>query len=220
MDRSGEFSLIGMMTRLESWLAIVYLWISFPLGTFYFILFITWFSLGIGLAILIVGVPLLGLMLAAARALAGAERQLANWFLDVRIPAPVSADYSWVHPLQSFKSLLTDPATWKGFAFLLLKFPLGIVSFVTSFVLILCSIALMLAPLAYPYEDHVYFGRHVNTPAAAAVCFLVGVGLGLAALLISTGLAVIWRTLAQALLGPARTRLRQEAFRTGPVIIP
>jgi hypothetical protein len=220
MAPSGEFSFWGILTRLETWLGIVYLLISFPLGVFYFSLFLTWLLLGIGLTFLVVGIPILGLMFAAARALAGAERQLANWLLESHIPAPAPGAVSLLHPWKAFKALLGDPATWKGFAFLVLKFPLGILSFVLCIVLVSASIALIFTPLIYRHESMVFFHSTIDTPAAAAFCFLGGLLLGCVSLYVSAGLAAGWRALAQALLGPARTVAAQEAVRTGPIVIP
>ena len=128
---------------------LIYLLISMPLGVFYFCLFMVWFFLGLGLSFIAIGIPILGLMFLAARALAGFERQLANLLLDAGIAPGRHIEDAWGHPWRSFKACLTDSFTWKGLVFLMLKFPLGLVSFIVSIVLVSLSVGLILTPFLY-----------------------------------------------------------------------
>ena len=60
--------------------------LGLPLGIAYFTWLVTGFSVGLGLAITIVGIPILTLVLACVRPLLAAERAIANALLGARIP--------------------------------------------------------------------------------------------------------------------------------------
>jgi putative sensor protein len=61
--------------------------LGLPLGTAYFTWLVTGVSTGIGLAITLVGIPLLTLVLAGVRPLPAGERALANALIDADVPA-------------------------------------------------------------------------------------------------------------------------------------
>ena len=65
---TGLKRLFGVVTNPQSYLNIVYLLLAFPLGTFYFVFLVTGLSLGAGLSITLLGIPLLGLVLEIGRA--------------------------------------------------------------------------------------------------------------------------------------------------------
>src|SRR5919106_5651844 len=63
--------------------------LGLPLGVAYFTWFVTGLASGLGLAITLIGIPLLTLVLASVRPLLAAERALANTLLGTDI-APVA----------------------------------------------------------------------------------------------------------------------------------
>lgn len=209
----------GVVMRAESYLRLIYLLISLPLGVFYFCLFLTWFFLGLGLSFIVIGIPILGLMFLAVRVLAGFERQLANWLLDTGIAPGRPMNDAWAHPWQSFKACLADSFTWKGLVFLLLKFPLGLVSFIVSVVLGCLSVGLILTPLLYRHAPVTFFDWQVTSPEGALGCLLVGLVVGVLTLHVTNGLAALWRGLSGAMLTCAYPA-PATAARSGPVIIP
>nr|QNO47354.1 hypothetical protein LNGCCOLK_00031 [Methanosarcinales archaeon ANME-2c ERB4] len=81
----------GVAARGQTYLNIIYLLLSFPLGTAYFVFLVTGLLLGLSLSIVWVGIPILLLMLAAWWGLVVFERQLAIWLLHVDIP-PMSRE--------------------------------------------------------------------------------------------------------------------------------
>ncbi len=125
----------------------LYLLLAFPLGTFYFILLVTGFSLGIGLLIVWVGIPILVGLLLLARLLGAMERALANGLLGTHIRAlpPVEAGTLW----ERLKRLLVSGMTWRSVAYLFVRFPLGIVAFVLLVTLLVAPVAMILTPLYY-----------------------------------------------------------------------
>ena len=101
----------------------------FPLGLFYFVFLVTGLSVGLGLVVIWVGIPIL-LVVAGAWWLFGAfERVQAKYLLgaDVR-PAPRA--WETVNGVWGkIKAHFGSGATWKDLLYLLAKLPFGIVSF-------------------------------------------------------------------------------------------
>jgi hypothetical protein len=140
---------LELMTARQTYLRMAYLLLAFPLGTLYFIVITTGLSVGFGLAIVIVGLPVLVLTLLCWLLFARVERGLAIHLLGARlrpmsIPGP--------NPRRARERLLktvTDPVTWKSLAYLLLEFPFGIFTFTIGLILITVSISLVLYPAVY-----------------------------------------------------------------------
>ncbi|HSU80879.1 MAG TPA: sensor domain-containing protein, partial [Thermoanaerobaculia bacterium] len=103
----------------------------------------------------------------------------------------------------------SNPVTWKGMGFLLLKFPLGLVSFVSAVTLLPISGALLLAPLLWEMGvldigdiDGVVF--QVDSIGGAWVCAVVGLVMLFLSLNLLNALAWLWRGTATVLLGSDR----------------
>lgn len=60
MSVSKKRGFFGVVAEPRSYLNIVYLLLAFPLGTFYFVFLVTGLSLGFGLIITLVGIPIGG----------------------------------------------------------------------------------------------------------------------------------------------------------------
>ena len=74
MSESRRAPFFGVVAEPQSYINILYLFLSFPLGIAYFVFLVTGISLGFGLAIIWVGVPILVLVLAGSWALCQLER--------------------------------------------------------------------------------------------------------------------------------------------------
>ncbi|HSS78752.1 MAG TPA: sensor domain-containing protein, partial [Thermoanaerobaculia bacterium] len=116
--------------RWRTYANLLYLLLAFPLGLIYFVFLTVGLTLGYGLTVIWVGIPILALVFAGSWGMSALERRLAIGLLGAEVPpmAPpptASANGFW----QRVKAFLANPVTWKGMAFLLLKLPLGIVSF-------------------------------------------------------------------------------------------
>ncbi len=128
MNDSALTRFFGVVRRPETWLGILFNWLAFPLGLFYFVFLITGLSLGVGLVVVWVGIPIL-LVVAGAWWLFGAfERVQARYLLGADVPgAPrewEKVDGVWAKLRAHFGS----GATWKDLVYLLAKLPFGIVS--------------------------------------------------------------------------------------------
>ncbi len=201
-ERPPQGGFLHFIVEKRTYLNLVYLLLAFPLGIVYFTFLVTGFSLGVGLLITLLGVPILLAMFAAARGIAAFERQLANHLLDARIaPMPLmpgQGERLWPR----IKALVGSGATWKALAYLLLDFPLGIISFALTVTLLTIPPYLIFLPIYYRWTDFYYAPYHrVDTLAEALLFVPVGIILLPIALAALNGIAAGYRTIACALLG-------------------
>jgi hypothetical protein len=136
----------------RGWTSLTHHLLGLPLGTAYFIWLVTGLSTGIGLAITIVGIPILTLVLAAVRPLLEGERILANALLGTDIARPgltPAAEGGWFARLKAY---WTDGTTWRGVGYLLARFPIGIATFVIAVTAYSVALWALAAPLLAPLE--------------------------------------------------------------------
>jgi len=121
--RRGWFRQLGLDTG--------YSLASFPLAIAAFVVVVTGLSLGAGLLVVWVGVPVLAATLVAARGFAAAERAWLPAVLRRPLPVPVyrQAEGTW---LRRLLTPLRDPQTWLDALHALARFPLAIVGFVVT----------------------------------------------------------------------------------------
>ncbi len=166
--------MFSVVVRPQTYLNILYLLLSFPLGIAYFVFLVTGLSVGFALLIIWVGVPILMAVLAGSWVLCQFERALANALLREDIPvlaprsqAPASltpggsvsgGERLFINAWRRFKAHLSDPVTWTGMLYLLVRFPLGIASFVLVVVLLSVSGAFIAAPTYYWAGDGIDLG--------------------------------------------------------------
>jgi hypothetical protein len=136
---------------------------------------VTGISLGFGLLVIWIGAVILAGVLALCWPLTLFERQLAISLLHVDMP-PRCGDTTPAGGtlFQQAKAHLANPATWKGIAFLFLKFPIGIASFVITITLVSLSLGLLLAPLGYPWVNINIGNLHLSSLSASVVAFCLG----------------------------------------------
>ncbi len=136
-----------MLIEKQTYLNFLYSVIAFPLGILYFIFLCTGLLLGTVLLLIWVGVPFLIFMFDAVWFLASFERKLSIWFFGVKMPV-ISKDIQY-DPIQmkAFLSYLKNRRTWKFVGYLILKFPLGIISVIVPVVFLLLSFFMLYIPL-------------------------------------------------------------------------
>lgn len=124
-----------------------YLLLGLPLGIIGFVVMITGFSLGLGLFITLLGVPVLVATLLFVRAYATLERRLAWSILDAPMPRiEPSTLGSGARIWERLRRLVGSRRTWREVAFVALRLPLGILGFTVVVVII----GLMLGGFAQP----------------------------------------------------------------------
>lgn len=224
MNTNTENLLVRFLTapvQVRTYTNLFYLALAFPLGLFYFVFLLTGLALGFGLTIIWIGLPILAVVLAASWGLAALERRLAILLLGAEVP-PMASEASkqttgiW-NIVQEF---LANPVTWKGLGFLFVKLPMGMLSFVTTLTLLVIPFAFMLAPIAWGFDDVYYNIPFWNVDTFGETLILAGIGfMGLiVSLNVLNGLALVWRELAEAMLGSRRFEVPSEP--TAPPSLP
>jgi len=202
------YNFFKVIIQSKTYLNIFYLLLSFILGIFYFVFLITGLSLGIGLSITLIGIPVLFGTLLLWRVLAGFERQLTTSILNIDISfTPIKKpEEIW----EKIKAYLNDPFTWKSLVYLFIKFPLGIVSFVVLVTLLSVALGLIATPILYHLtEIGILYGTFcvtssnicfINSYFASIIIGIVGVILLFIFLHALNGLAHIHGLLAKSIL--------------------
>src|SRR3982074_484198 len=135
------------MTDSRTYLRILYLLLTFPLGTLSFTVIVPGLSVGLGLALVMVGFLVLILTLLMWLVFARIERELAIHLLGAHIRPMFVPDPTTVSMRQRLLRTLRDPVTWKSLTYLLIEFPFGIFSFTVVVVLVSISLSLVLYPV-------------------------------------------------------------------------
>ena len=189
-------NLLQVYTDPATYKNVAYMLSSFPLGLAYFIFFVVGMSLGVSLVVILVGLPILLFMFAATKGLATFERKLATGLLDADIEPRRYADRG-----QSLAQRIFNRSTLAEMLFLLLKFPLGLASFVLTISLVVMTLGLITAPLTYQVGtvDAPIVGI-VDSMGAALLTSAMGLLLGLVTLPVINAGGRAWRTLVERLL--------------------
>lgn len=185
-----------------------YLLLAFPLGLAHFVIVVTGFTLGISLTLVGVGIPILLLTIEISRSLVSAERHLMQTLLDVNIPIVTHDDETHPHFLARCQAHINDPATWRGLLYLLLKLPLGLISFGLLTIWVSLSLILISAPFTYPLTMIDLGFTQVDTFTKALLCAIFGAGIALLGPYLVKILTDVWIYLGFEMLGeekPKRT---------------
>ncbi|MFT4947013.1 MAG: hypothetical protein ACI8TL_001251 [Natronomonas sp.] len=199
--------IIGSVTDAQTYRNLLYLFLSFPLGLVYFVLAVTGIALGIGLAVIGIGLAILLATVIGLRAIATFERRLANSLLGTTIAEPSDVDRRGNGVVDTAKAYLGAGSTWRGIGFILLKFWLGVLSFVLLVSLLGTALELILLPAAPggAFNIHVVNWTVADT-FRTSTQRLLAVPLGVALLLIAlpmlNGFARVNASVATSLLGP------------------
>ncbi|HEV2028214.1 MAG TPA: sensor domain-containing protein [Candidatus Dormibacteraeota bacterium] len=214
----------------RTYLRIVYLLLAFPLGTLYFVVIITGLSVGAGLAIVVVGFPILVATLLAWLLFGRIERELAVHLLGAQIRPMSIPDSVRRSARQRLLNTLGDPVTWRSLVYVLFEFPFGVFSFTLAVVLITVSLSLILYPVEYAVANILYqqllpgqltgtmwpgvtINGHFDPNVAAGFLFVsaFGVVLGIASLALLNGTAWLWARFAELMLGVDESRMQLAA---------
>jgi len=132
--------------RARTYSSALYLLLALPIGLAAFILLTVGASLGAGLAIVWIGIPILLALLATSRAFAAFDRGLANRLLGTAIPAPAAQRSRGGSIWTQVKALVRAPSTWRSILWLALRFPLSLIAFTAPLALAATGVALIVSP--------------------------------------------------------------------------
>ncbi len=175
---------------------------AIPLGTAWFVYLVTGWSVGLGLLITLLGLPILVGVITGARVLAEVERRLLEWSTGVRTARPVTLRQGSL--VRGLKALVTDPQTWREQAYLMLRFVLGLPLAVVVIAVIGAGLQLAVAPVYY-HAEAVDFGIWtIDTISEALLVVPVGVAILLLAVPLTVAAGRGWSVLARGVLGAPR----------------
>jgi two-component system, OmpR family, phosphate regulon sensor histidine kinase PhoR len=229
LRRSPLGALVSVAARRQTYYNLAYLITAFPLGLVYFLLFVVGISVGVSTAIIGIGLVLLAVVMLGWWGCAVFERELTMWWLNVRIgpmstPAPQGLS-GW----RRFLRLLRNPVTWKSLAYLLLKFPFGLISFTVTITLLSLALGLILSPVEFVtslalngndgnadgqislrpgFGITISGGNNALFALLTLALTIVGVLLLFGSLHIFNGLAFIWGKFSRLMLGTSDTSVR------------
>lgn len=207
--RVGWF--LSVPFREQTYRNIAFLLLSFPLGVAYFVAVTVGLSIGGGLSVTLVGIPLVLVTLVVVNYIGWAEAFLASWLLSVTVKTPELPTLTAEDDIASIDGLATvagrivgSRTTWTGLVYVLLKFAFGVVAFtavVTAFSIVGSLLAM---PVLYDTPTAGYsLGTYTVNSLKHA---LVGAGLGVVLLFVAfhllNGLARLGGSLVETLLAP------------------
>ena len=193
----------GVVAHGQSYLNILYLLLAFPLGTAYFIFLVTGLALGFGLFITLVGIPILLLVLGGSWVLCSIERWLARTLLNEPIPfAPSHPASKGVWP--RLRAHLGNRVTWTGVLYLMLKFPIGIASFVIVTTLVAITLSMLTAPIYRPWAEIDLWVWYVDDLWETFLCTLIGIPLLFISLHVMNWAAFVSGKFARVMLGKSQ----------------
>ncbi|MFJ9670684.1 sensor histidine kinase [Streptomyces sp. NPDC101221] len=117
----------------HTWKEIAHLLANFPAALLGFVYAVTMLSVGMGLTVTVIGLPLLAAGLLGARQLGKLERARARALLGVRVDEP--SPLPWRGRRGFFAQLwmsLKDPVGWRTVLYDVIRFPWGVLTFVTT----------------------------------------------------------------------------------------
>jgi hypothetical protein len=188
----------------QTYLNILYLLLSYPLGILYFVFLVTGISLGFGLIITIIGIPILFGILLLWRVFGDFERKLTEIMLNIDIPCKKKKQPKrfW----KKIEKILSDSYTWKSLVYLFIKFPIGIISFVLLTVCITVPLSLISTPFIFHlFKLGILNGNlgpfaFMQTYWFAILIGIIGIFLLFVSLHIFNGLAKVFGLLAKYML--------------------
>ena len=145
--RSALGHFFGVYTDPRAWGGLLYMFIAFITGVFYFTWAITGVSVSVSFLIFIFGFPFALLFLLSVRGLALLEGRLVEALLGVRMPRRPLFSHQGMKWFDRLKALLTDKATWLMLVYMIIQFVLGVVYFVSIVTALSFSLSFIAIPL-------------------------------------------------------------------------
>ncbi|MFI6487732.1 sensor histidine kinase [Streptomyces sp. NPDC050564] len=204
----------------RSWREFGYVMLSLPLGIIMFTFAITMFSLGAGLLITFLGIPVLAAALAGCRGFGALERARARGLLGVEVSEPEPLRMKQRGAMAWMGAMLKSGASWRHLLYAVVQFPWAVFSFVVALNFWVYGWALLTYPLwfwlfpmyggqgglqLYGDETHAIY---LDNPFEITVTALVGLLFTMATPWIVRALTTVDRLMVRGLLGPSRLATR------------
>jgi signal transduction histidine kinase len=204
----------------RSWREFGYLMLSLPIAIAGFVYAVTMVSLGAGLLITFLGVPVLAAALAGCRAFGALERARARALLGVEIADPEPLRRRGRGPMASMGALLRSGTSWRHLLYTLVQFPWAVFAFAVALSFWAYGWAMLTYPLWF-WLFPLYGGQgglqlygdeghriYLDNPFEIGVTALVGLLFTLATPWIVRALTTVDRLMVLGLLGPSKLATR------------
>ncbi|MFJ8649176.1 sensor histidine kinase [Streptomyces sp. NPDC093546] len=205
----------------RTWREFGHLLLGLPLSVFYFTVALTMASLGAGLLVTFLGIPVLAAGLAVCRGFGAVERARARVLLGVEIADPDPVRGGPGRGLMArVGSLLKSGVSWRHFLYAVVHMPWAAFAFAVAVSFWSYGWALLTYPL-WQWVFPVYAGVdglqlygdgthsiHLDSPVELALTSLVGLLLWMLTPWLIRALATVDRLLVTGLLGPSRLASR------------
>jgi hypothetical protein len=214
LNESAFVRFVSVAARPRTWLGMLYHWLAFPLGLFYFVFLTTGLSVGVGLVVVWVGIPIL-LVVAGAWWLFGAfERWQARALLGADVPGSPRewerVDGVWAKLRAHFGS----GSTWKDLLYLVVKLPLGIGSFTLLITLAGIVFWFLSVPVFAIADEPMVNGTWVPPLWFGLLCLPIGVLVFIVALHVLNAWGWVcarWAEVMFGVSGPATVAVQGDA---------
>lgn len=202
----GRF--FGVIADPRTYASLFYMLLALATGIFYFTWVVTGISLSFGLAILIIGIPIVILYFGSVRVLSLVEGRIVEVMLGERMPRRPLYEASGKPWLQRIADMFTDPRTWSTQLYFLLMLPLGITYFTLAVTLLSVSLTFIAAPLLVwiGYVDNNWFAgdwwgeNSIDLWWQLPLLFVAGVVILFGTLHLARGIGLVHGRLAKHLL--------------------
>ena len=196
----------------RTWRETLYLLLDLPVGIVGFTFVVTGLSLGLGMLITLVGIPILTLTVLACRAAIRPEIARAR-LIGLRLDPPSRLEPSGGF-LRRLVRPLGDAAGWRAAAYFVLMLPVGIASFTIAVTWWATALGMLTYPAwawSLPHGGALFGDSyHWNKPWQLALASVAGAVLTLLAPWVIRGVAAVDRGLVRALLGTSRRSLERR----------
>ncbi|MFF3711963.1 sensor histidine kinase [Streptomyces phaeochromogenes] len=204
----------------RSWREFGYLMLSLPVSIIMFTFAVTMVSLGAGLLVTFLGIPVLAAGLAGCRGLGALERTRARALLGLDVAAPEPLRMPKKGAMAWMGAMLKSGASWRHLLYSVLHFPWAVFAFSVAISFWTYGWAMLTYPLWF-WLFPVYGGQdglqlygdqghsiYLDNPFEITVTALVGLLLTMATPWIVRALTQVDRLLVHGLLGPSKLATR------------
>ncbi|WP_328758022.1 sensor histidine kinase [Streptomyces sp. NBC_00271] len=204
----------------RSWREFGYVMSSLPLGILMFTFAVTMFSLGMGLLITFLGIPVLAAALAGVLGFGALERARARGLLGIEVAAPEPLRVRKHGALAWMGAILKNGSAWRHLLYSVVQFPWSVFSFVVALTFWAYGWAMLTYPLWF-WLFPVYGGQgglqlygdgahliYLDNPFEITVTALLGLLITMATPWIVRALTTVDRVMVAGLLGPSRLASR------------
>ncbi|WP_405895255.1 sensor domain-containing protein [Streptomyces sp. NBC_00104] len=204
----------------RSWREFGYVLLGLPVGILLFTYAVTMVSVGAGLLVTFLGVPVLAAGLAGCRGFGALERARARALLGVEVAAPEPLRVKGRGAMAWMGAMLRSGSSWRQLLYAVVQFPWSVFSFVVAVTFWTYGWALLTYPLwfwVFPlwagqdglqlYGDETR-AVYLDNPFEVTVTALVGLLFTMATPWIVRGLTMVDRVMVSGMLGPSRLGAR------------